>query len=284
MSLSAIAAGPLKVARATTTAMTTTRRLATTPLYFITNTRGNAYLQEDNQSGQPEQKIVIYFMSSEDAKDYLEEMSQINAGQASEIRITTTSMEKVVNQIISRKQSRKLGRYDMEMIYRIQPSSRQCDNAERVLGKSSALQGLTIPMFCAEGLTIKRANGELVTPYYFSYEDLQEDWSKLRMSTSEVGVPDTPKVSVKDFTDVMCLSAGITKSLLSSEASSSDPMSVLEQVARYERDGSGKVGISKAGVVPPRAEIDMIKQFYRNNKAASGLKGEYSKAKILQQR
>ena len=34
-------------------------------------------------------------------------------------------------------------------------------------------------MFSAKGLAIKRANGEVVTPFYFAYEDLREDWSKL---------------------------------------------------------------------------------------------------------
>ena len=49
-------------------------------------------------------------------------------------------MEKIVNKIQSRKQSRKLGRYTMTNVYRIQPSSRQCDNAETVTnaGKKSS--------------------------------------------------------------------------------------------------------------------------------------------------
>ena len=34
-------------------------------------------------------------------------------------------------------------------------------------------------MFSAKGLAIKRSNGEVVTPFYFAYEDLREDWSKL---------------------------------------------------------------------------------------------------------
>ena len=54
-----------------------TQRLATTPLYYISNSRGNSYLQEDLQAGNPEQRIVVYFMSSEDANAYLDEMSQV---------------------------------------------------------------------------------------------------------------------------------------------------------------------------------------------------------------
>ena len=65
------------------------------------------------------------------------------------------------------------------------PSSRQCENAERVAGAgdvtkgAEALKGVSIPMFSAKGLAIRRANGEVVTPFYFAYEDLREDWGKL---------------------------------------------------------------------------------------------------------
>ena len=48
-----------------------------------------------------------------------------------------------------------------------------------VIKGAEALQGVSIPMFSAKGLAIKRANGEVVTPFYFAYEDLREDWSKL---------------------------------------------------------------------------------------------------------
>lgn len=123
--------------------LTPAQRLATTPLFYVSNSRGNAYLQEDvqvapptsavhirpfstsfllriMQAGKPEQKIIVYFMSSEDANDYMNEMSQSNSANANEFRITTVSMEKVFTQIQSRKQSRKMGRYPMDIIYRIQ--------------------------------------------------------------------------------------------------------------------------------------------------------------------
>ncbi len=37
---------------------------------------GNPYLQEDLQAGKSDQRIVIYFMSSEDANEYLNEIAQ----------------------------------------------------------------------------------------------------------------------------------------------------------------------------------------------------------------
>ncbi len=100
--------------------LTATQRLATTPLYYIANSRGNSYLQDDMQANAPERKNVIYFMSSDDANDYLDEMSQANSANMNEFRIMAISMEKVMQQIQSKKQSRKLGRYNMDIIYRIQ--------------------------------------------------------------------------------------------------------------------------------------------------------------------
>ena len=97
-----------------------TQKLATTPLFFVCNSGGNPYLQDDIQAGKPEQRVIVYFMSSEDANDYLNEMAQGNPQNINEFRVMTISMEKVVNKIQSRKQSRKLGRYKMPSVHRIQ--------------------------------------------------------------------------------------------------------------------------------------------------------------------
>jgi hypothetical protein len=72
------------------------------------------------QTGKAGQKIVTYFMSSEDANDFLSEMSQANCQQLGEFRVTAVSMEKILKQIEEKKQSRKMGRYDMDLILRIQ--------------------------------------------------------------------------------------------------------------------------------------------------------------------
>jgi hypothetical protein len=59
-----------------------------------------AYVDNNlQQAGKPEQKIIVYFMSSEDATDYMNEIAQGNAAMASEFRITTVSMEKVCSHI-----------------------------------------------------------------------------------------------------------------------------------------------------------------------------------------
>jgi hypothetical protein len=72
-----------------------TQKLATTPLFFICNAGGNPYLQDDVQAGKPDQKIIIYFMSSEDASEFLSEIAQSQPSSVNEFRIMTTSMEKV---------------------------------------------------------------------------------------------------------------------------------------------------------------------------------------------
>ena len=65
-------------------------------------------------------------------------------------------------------------------------------------------------MFSAKGLLIEKKNGEIITPFYFAYEDLLDDWSRIPSGTSASAKPTNPDVTVTDFTDVMCLSQGIT--------------------------------------------------------------------------
>jgi hypothetical protein len=212
-------------------------RLATTPLYYVSNARGHAYLQEDvlsGGSGASSQKVIVYFMSSEDAQDYLEEMAQSNALNAQDFHLMTTNFEKVIDQIAAKKQSRKLGRYPVDLVYRIQPSSKQLDNAVNVqslnvghsqkkkYSKANVLkdskQTATIPMFSAQGMVIQRANGETITPYYFALEDLQADWQKMVESRQDNNnnnnIPATPNVVVRDFTFVMCLANGIGRHVI----------------------------------------------------------------------
>jgi len=299
--MSVITIGPRLVANAGVlkpySKLSPTEKLSTTPLYFVSNSRGNAYLQEDVQGAQPDQKVVTYFMSSEDANHFLNEMAQVNQHSSNEFRLMTVSMEKIVNQIQSRKQSRKLGRYKMDLIYRIQPSSRQFQNAEQVLaGDTKAdvkatnakilLKGINIPMFSTPGLTMKRPNGELVTPYYFAYEDLIDDWNKLpvaamtgssknskqesKKSPKTTAATKTPPfVIVTDFAEVMCLAQGITQSSIASSSSSTDsPRPTSDQIKQI---------LQHTGIVPPRREIEMIKRFYRNQ---AGRKNEFSKSKL----
>lgn len=228
--------------------LTAVQRLATTPVYFVANSRGNAFLQDDAMIGNPEQKAIVYYMSSEDATGHLEEMAQSNPANAHEFHLVSTTLEKVVENIIAKKQSRKIGRYPIDVIYRIQPSTRQMQHATALLQKSRSSanrnsnvdkkNGVTLPMFSAPGLVIKRSSGELVTPYYFALEDLQEDWQKMSQqaaavaqqasssstsastsaaaaatATSAVGstIPiQPPQIRVHDMKDVLCLAQGIT--------------------------------------------------------------------------
>jgi hypothetical protein len=118
-------------------------------------------------------------MSSDDASDFLNEMAQGNPQNVNEFRLMTTSLEKALGKIKAKKQSRKLGRYEMGTIYRIQPSMRQCDNAVKVLassGKTSksaerfaVLKDISIPMFSAKGLIMTRASGEVRDFYILEF-------------------------------------------------------------------------------------------------------------------
>ena len=96
--VAAITAAPRRVQAVVTKKyrqLSPTQKLATTPLFFVSNSGGNPYLQDDIQAGKPEQRVIVYFMSSEDANDYLNEMAQGNPQNINEFRLMTTSMEKV---------------------------------------------------------------------------------------------------------------------------------------------------------------------------------------------
>ena len=234
-------------------------KLSTTPLVYVCNSGGHPYLQEDLQSGNPTQKIIVYFMSSEDASEYLNEMAQGNPYNVNEFRVMTTSMEKVMNKIKSKKQSRKIGRYEMSTIYRIQPSSLQCQHADELLNNKDSssrkrkkdIENIaTIPTFMAKGMLVERPTGEEMVPHYFAYEDLLRDWK-------ELGIRGEPEVSVLDLADVMCLSEA--------------QMEVNKNKGKDER----RIVI---GVVPPRGEIDLIKRYYRG---WGSLRKDFQRSKII---
>jgi hypothetical protein len=145
-------------------------------------------------------------------------MAQASGANGNEFRVTATSMEKVVNKIQAKKQSRKLGRYPVSNIFRIQPSTRQFENAEKIAAQSNSkkmsekLNSVSIPMFSAKGLAIKRPTGEIVTPFYFSYEDLKDDWTKLSGQAQGKLV-----VNVHDFSEVMLLAKGVSAAPLGAD-------------------------------------------------------------------
>eukprot|EP01033_Poteriospumella_lacustris_P005811 gene5811-4168_t len=318
--------------------LTAVQRLATTPVYFVANARGNAFLQDDAMIGNPEQKAIVYYMSSEDATGHLEEMAQSNPANAHEFHLVSTTLEKVVENIIAKKQSRKIGRYPMDVIYRIQPSSRQLQHATALRQKSRSSSavatssssttaswkrtsssnnnveknGMTVPMFSAPGLVIKRSSGELVTPYYFALEDLQDDWQKMSQqassSASSTAIPvQPPQVRVHDMKDVLCLAQGITPDAVQGQdlstalstvvnsdgtkaagsqaptataTAASTAASASSAVATNEGGLSEKEitsAMATPGIMPPRREIDMVKRYYRQQQA---LRGEFSRAKL----
>jgi hypothetical protein len=187
-----------------------------------------------------------------------------------------SSMEKVVNKIQTKKQSRKLGRYPVGNVFRIQPSIRQCENAEKLLSGSNSkkvnekLTSVSIPMFSAKGMAIKRASGEVFTPFYFSLEDLKEDWAKLGDQNQNKLV-----INVHDISEVMLLSSGVSKNAYSTESSS---RAIPSDGASYLSDSDLQSALISPAIVPPRREVDMLRRFYRND---AGIKNENGEARIM---
>ena len=103
-----------------------------------------------------------------------------------------------------------------------------------------ALEGVAVPVFCAEGLLVTRASGQTFFPFYFALEDLAEDWTRLTQSTTDTKLSSSkPVVSfnlrkksfrltlcrcfdqvvVKDLKDVLCLADGIQSSFIAKSKS-----------------------------------------------------------------
>ena len=174
-------------------------------------------------------------------------------------------------------------------------------------------------MFCAEGLVLKRSNGEIFVPYYFCYEDLLDDWIKVKENTSkqqdiskqqdnskQQSSPlqmqiKQPKVVIKDFREVMCLSQGINTNFLNhinpigssskqnnkngekdnitkDTTTTTDAATATTNGVVLSSDQIEKALISSA-IMPPRREIEMLRQFYRNGNNNMGK--EFQKSRLL---
>jgi hypothetical protein len=158
------------------------------------------------------------------------------------------------------------------------------------------MKGVSIPMFSAKGLAIRRANGEVITPYYFALEDLQEDWEKLLeqqeeeeqarlaaaaaddadatssgSATAAKKLPASPRVEIRDFVEVMCLSQGLSSDSLREHltgSASSDAVATVASTAAAATSVSSlsekqlKEAVNTPGIVPPRREIGELRLTY----------------------
>lgn len=97
-------------------------RLASVPVYYLSSPQGYGYVQADMQAGDPNQKVITYFMSSDDACNYLNEMVQASPQGVNEFRVSTTTLDAIIDKVYAKKQSRKYGRMPVSNLLRIQVS------------------------------------------------------------------------------------------------------------------------------------------------------------------
>ena len=221
-----------------------TLKLGTIPVFYLANLEGEPYVNQESKS------VMSYFMSSYDANEQLLQLIQSNP--ESDVRIFTTTLESAVNNFENQKHQHSRNK-DNKPVFRIQPSSQQMENINTIISSSSSssnnnlnvkqLRDISIPMFYSEGLILKKSNSELFIPHYFAYEDLMDDWRKLKENLK----PAEPKIMVKDFYQVIHSNQDI-KDLYSKN-----------ELNAYQIKQSS---ISSA-LMPSRKEIDLLKQFYR---------------------
>lgn len=130
-----------------------------------------------------------------------------------------------------------------------------------------------LPVFTLPGLAVKRASGEMITPYYLAYEDLLEDAKKLEAQGELKEKDRSGRLAVRNLPDVLCSAAGIKLE--------DDKTSMFQQalsLLRWRKIGPLTGG--DAGIVPPRREIDWLRRNYRHKE---GLRGEHSQVLVLEE-
>ena len=113
------------------------------------------------------------------------------------------------------------------------------------------------------------------------------------MLQSNPKLPTTPTIEVVDFTDVMCLSKGlsartlltpkiVTEASVSPVKTSTSKTAVTTTVEGISNEDLNTVQVNKAvvtpGIIPPKREIDFLRKYYRNQ---AGIKNEFQQTRIL---
>eukprot|EP01034_Spumella_vulgaris_P025268 gene25268-31702_t len=204
------------------------QQLSSTPLYVVVNDQGGVVLQEDMQDAQ---KYANELTLQQAQLDQVEGVQSGLRGRAKKqvFKLEEIKMDKVLDQIRQLKQGLKLEKGQaVETVSRIQPSALQHSHASSLLGShSEAFKRLSVPLFSARGLEVKRKgwfcfNPTTITPHYLQLEDLQSDYKQLQNlnsneSNKEVGdnrkskdsawktvkMPKKPQIIVRDLTDVL---------------------------------------------------------------------------------
>mmetsp|Transcript_10892 Transcript_10892/g.15700 ORF Transcript_10892/g.15700 Transcript_10892/m.15700 type:complete len:308 (-) Transcript_10892:2254-3177(-) len=171
-------------------------KLAQVPVFLITSAGGQPYLATLEESRQ----VGLIFFSIEDATKMMEQM-KTNAG-AEEARIFPLTLDKAMEMVKAKPTPSGLksqGGQDLMMVFRLYPDTAQVRNAGAVLGRRQGASN-TIPLFVVRGLVVRKGRDE-VQPMFFTKEDLELNWSRLRAENPRL--PRRPNIEIYSLQDIV---------------------------------------------------------------------------------
>lgn len=132
-------------------------------------------------------QIGLIFFSHLDALNMLKDM-QKNPG-ASDARVYIMGLDKAYEMVKAKPTPsgiRASSGEELTMVFRFFPDSKQVKAAEGLQRKLRIRQNVEgVPVFVAKGLTLRKGNDNVV-PLFFTKEDLDAAWTKLRSSNKQL--------------------------------------------------------------------------------------------------
>lgn len=168
-------------------------KLAQVPVFAVTNSSGQPYLA--NVDGR--QQVGLIFFSQEDANKMLKDMLK-NPG-SSDARVYIMGLDKAYEMVRAKPTPsgvRGPRGEEQTMVFRFYPDSKQVKYATQLARKLRYPQFEGVPIFVAKGLSITKG-GESIVPLFFTKEDLESAWAKLREAKRDL--PSKPVIDVANL-------------------------------------------------------------------------------------